>query len=181
MCSRHRWLANLTMHPHAKRCTYLRATVRYMRGARLRSRECLTTPAQSLIPTSLSTSISIRAFFIFLTLLLQPIAILRMQRALPGSVHAPSCTPFEKERERILSLPRLSLLLEPATRTQGYRRRNKRREKEKGSDEGDGRKREKGGGRGGEREKVSGAIIWYPWLVSGSASRRQGRLCWIYL
>lgn len=87
----------------------------------------------------------------------------------------------ERERERILSLPRLSLLLEPATRTQGYRRRNKRREKEKGSDEGDGRKREKGGGRGGEREKVSGAIIWYPWLVSGSASRRQGRLCWIYL
>ena len=55
-----------------------------------------------------------------------------------------------------------------------------RKTKEKGSDEGV-EKREDYMDRERERERESGAIIWYPWLVSGSASRRQGRLCWIYL
>lgn len=71
-----RWLANLTMHPHAKRCTYLRNGALHA-SARSRSRACLTTPAQSLILRArrlcpLSSLYLYPCFFIFLTLLSSP-------------------------------------------------------------------------------------------------------------
>ena len=60
---RHRWLANLTVHPHAKRCTYLRNGALHAR-ARLRSRACVTTPAQSLIRRGVSVRLYLPEVFL---------------------------------------------------------------------------------------------------------------------
>lgn len=157
------------------------ATARYVQ-ARLRSGACVTTPAQSLILSCVrvvSACLYLPGFLIFLTLLSSlAIAILRMYlRSLVRS-----CTIIRRKFfSLIFALPPSPTVSE--VHTQRSKKRNKSREKEKKSGEGVEKreKRQRERERERRKEKVSGAIIWYPWLVSRSPSRRQRRLCWIYL
>lgn len=184
---RHRWLANLTMHPHAKRCTYLRNGALHARRAFTLERVFNDT---CTISDPYERGVSVHLYLYPCLFYLSHASLLSTTyRYSPYVTRSPwfrSCTIIPPRGFYLFPLPppvsSFSIGYTSLLHVHRVGKRNKRREKEEGSDEGDGRKREKSEGRGrGERERESGAIIWYPWLVSGSASRRQGRLCWIYL
>lgn len=132
---RHRWLANLTMHPHAKRCTYLRNGALHARRAFTLERVFNDT---CTISDPYERGVSVHLYLYPCLFYLSHASLLSTTYRYSPYVTRSPLVPFMHHHppERILSLPPpapsflfLDRLHEPVTRAQGWKEKQKARKR----------------------------------------------------
>lgn len=132
---RHRWLANLTMHPHAKRCTYLRNGALHARRAFTLERVFNDT---CTISDPYERGVSVHLYLYPCLFYLSHASLLSTTyRYSPYVTRSPwfrSCTIIPPRGFYLFPLPPPSFLFldrlhEPVTRAQGWKEKQKARKR----------------------------------------------------